>query len=427
MIYDLNYYIVKLFAIFAVEINFEMSKYKMDESKLNGLIKGYSKDIILNIPNDIYNVIILFYCEDILFNVFDTFGNIVYQKDNDQNKLYNYISINKSSLFLIGNDNELYVSGENTYGQLGINRCSDMITVNNVIKNVNFSNTSIKLISQGICNYHSFIYTNDDVLYGFGFNDSINIGIRTCVDNISKPTIIEYKFNETLKYIKCGRKHSLFLTQNKRVYGCGSNMHGQLTSKYINDNNSIKYLMDNIIDIQCSGYTSYFLNTNNTLYACGYNAYGQLGKKSFHSNDKLNIILKGKQIISFNCGFFHIGCITSDNELYLYGYNKYCQCGLSYKYESCYDGNKIHINNEVMISIKCGAYYNIIKTDKNNYYTFGENNHDQLLIGYTLFENVATPTKVEKKYVFGKMTSHAAKILDLIPSYNCTFIITTFS
>ena len=80
-----------------------------------------------------------------------------------------------------------------------------------------------QLISFGICNDHVFIKTNDNKLIGFGNNEKNQLGI---VDDIQyydaqSPLLIQFKFNAPLKTIACGDGHTLFLTINGTVYGCG--------------------------------------------------------------------------------------------------------------------------------------------------------------------------------------------------------------
>ena len=256
---------------------------------------GLNSDLISYIPNDIIKIISLFYDVNILFNV----------HSNTELNIYNECKrmiINRDSYFFINNNNELYIKGLNNCGQLGINKYYDNNYVNNILKHPLINDNNIELF--GISKYgsHMFVYTNNNILYGFGYNAFAQIGCKTEINKVSKPIIIEYNFNGKLKMIKCGCKHTLFLNENGNVYGSGNNKQGQLTFNY-NENiyNYIQNIIksDNVTDIYCGINSSYILNNNNNLFSFGSNNYAELGinNKNILKSDKINPILNHSKTI----------------------------------------------------------------------------------------------------------------------------------
>ncbi len=79
--------------------------------------------------------------------------------------------------------------------------------------------------------------------------------------------------------IACGAYHSLFASHRK-CFACGLNNYGQLGLGNNNNYNVITEITTPQLtfkSIQCGEYHSVFLNTENTVYSCGLNNYGQLG------------------------------------------------------------------------------------------------------------------------------------------------------
>ena len=192
-----------------------------------------------------------------------------------QNKLdISSININRDSYYYLTENKDMYVSGENGFGQLGV---GTNINVDLLIKNKYINN--IKWISNGIFALHCFVYTSNNILYGFGLNKNNQIGI-TNNDDILLPVKIEYNFDSRIKDIKTGEFHTLILSFNGYVYGCGRTLDGQLTKQYIEYSHigitKLKEFED-IIYIGCARYTSYVLHIDGTLFTFGDNRHGELG------------------------------------------------------------------------------------------------------------------------------------------------------
>ena len=387
------------------------------------LIQGYIKsNNDMFVPNDVTQIIILFHGYG--FDIFDENGDNIFQNCDT-------FYINSESYFFIKN-NIIYVSGSNSFGQIGFNENISRITLDKPKRFNSFKYDEISFISQGMSNDHVFIYTKDKKLYGFGRNDSIQLGIKMNVGNIQ--SIIDYPFKSRLKQVKCGWIFSIFLTVNGNVYGCGSISLNNIT--ITDDNFTIKSDPNSCIDliipnydiqyIDCCSETGYALSKNGRLIGFGSNTLGQLGN---NNNGKVHAVFISNITQSFSCGYSHVGILTKNNNIYMFGCNSHYECGYSdYDHSIEFDyGNLIELDTAI-VSVKCGDWHTIIKTDNNDYYSFGSNKFNQLLINSDKIyaddddKKEYKPQLISLQYL-KKLTHSNMKILDIIPVYEKTLII----
>ena len=389
-------------------------------SKNSGIIiSGYVRQIIKHMAiNDVIAIITSFYNDYIVFNVYSSST----EKDIKNCVYFSFVG---DSRFYIKNDYALYVTGDNFFDQLGLKGdISFEKGIKGLVKHNHFNGKSIEFIKNVSMNgSHCFIYTTQHNLYGFGCNFTGQICYDTeSWNKISVPELLRCNFDSILIQIACGLEHTLFLTENGNVYGCGYNKYGQLTAEYdeleLFDNIYLNILNNkDIINIGCTEYSSFALNINGILYSFGDNEYGQLGiqNENIKCTDTISYVLKGRKIKTFGCGRRHLGILTSNNVLIIFG-----MIGFLIN-DTNHDGNKIILDNELIVDIKCGYSHNIIKTHKNNYYAFGANEFKQLLIKSNNRQN-SKPTLISKKYI-SKLINCNNDIIDLIPIKNETFII----
>ena len=374
-----------------------MASYRNEKTKI--FIYGYVRRIKGRyIPKDIIDIIYGFHGQIYYhFNVYDSKGTMIHENGKEMYSNYD-------TLFIVNNDDSLTV------------KSSEMNTFKIIYKF--FNNISIDLISQGRWNSHAFVYTLEGNLYGFGENSRHELGIDGN-DPVIPPTLVCFKFDSSIKQISCGLYHTLFLTNNGNIFGCGLNDEYQLTSKY-GDNGlrDIQPIMNtgNITQIGCCYQTSFALDSNNILQSFGYDI-----RKSENAVTKGNKTLSNSCII-FDCGVHHLGYITKSNEIYMLGYNGDWQCGIKSPPDRC-QFNKINLNRS-FDNIRLGGYHTIIKTKSNEYYSFGWNYYDQLLIPQSnnIKNTKCLPQLISHKYI-SKLTKYSGKIIDIIPIRSFTYIL----
>ena len=73
-------------------------------------------------------------------------------------------------------------------------------------------------------------------------------------------------------------------------------------------------------------------------------------------------------------------------------------------------------------SIKLGLFHSIIKTNNNEFYSFGDNINNCLLLKDILSEALVLPTMIDKEYIMNR-TQYRGNIMDIIPGYNTSYIL----
>ena len=401
-----------------------MRHFRLNPIKHEIIVNGYyRKHANKYIPTIIRDITIIFYDDTALFHVFNSISgqNIICKAQ--------YAFKSQLSIYFIKNHN-LYVYGDNIYSQSGMKNMGIDTSFLSTTKNEFFHDKDIHLISNGVSGYHCFVCTKNDHLYGFGYNDSNQLGTANNDANgcVISPTLISYKFDSKLKQMECGRSHTLFLTQTGNVYGSGRVLVGlKHTIKY----KTSKYLIQRIIStnniksIKCGQWSSYLVYNNNIVKSCGDNRYGQLGiQEPVGSKDEFTPVLDASALKAFDAGAFHIGCLNEASfALYMYGNNRNGQCGQDFVLH-CHKRKTVTINNDFIVDVKCGHSHTIIKTNKNHYYSFGNNKNNQLIINKKVdFER--KPQLISFDYI-KKLTKCNHKIIDFICN-QYTYIIQEYS
>eukprot|EP01084_Bolivina_argentea_P238733 401102_1 len=259
------------------------------------------------------------------------------------------LHINYESIFMMTPHGHIYVMGNNCYGELGIKSEKSIYELKQLTTSTFYQNNSFRVIgSSAAPNSHSFVLTANNNLYAFGTdNGKYNkLGSRPSLKNsrhdtitnkvVFWPTLINTThIQNKIIDIRIGSKHSLFLTNNNKVYGCGCNKDGQLGM----EDNIIKKITlinslinDTIIAIRCGGEFSVVLNDKEQVKAFGNHWKGQLGRgeKVWEEGFSLaetkipkvvkvnNNELKVKQI---ECGSDHVCCLDKYDNVYCWGFN----------------------------------------------------------------------------------------------------------
>ena len=119
----------------------------------------------------------------------------------------------------------------------------------------------------------------------------------------------------------------------------------------------------------------------------------------------------------------HWGLIGISGNLYMYGNNEYFQCGFSMRNLSYINRINSKKKKAKIIDVKCGNTHTIIKTifsNKYQYYSFGSNNYNQLLLNSN--HRCCLLSLISLEYV-QLLTKSNKNIIDLIPGYDTTYIL----
>ena len=240
------------------------------------------------------------------------------------------IQIHSDSIYYISENGDVYVSGRNNYGQLGIGSTTDQTTAIKlpalegiIIKNIVAEQNSIYYISE-----------NGEV-YVSGKNDYGQLGIGTTANQTTAVKINELEGNVITEIIS-GGEYVFYLTQEGKVYVSGWNYYGNLGIEegagsmweYVSLAAKITSLDDLLIEkIVTNGGCTFFITDKGEVYCCGYNYAGQLGignTRNIYEPIKipaLNDVIIKDIILGGTQSWTSVYYITNNGEVYVSGCN----------------------------------------------------------------------------------------------------------
>jgi alpha-tubulin suppressor-like RCC1 family protein len=295
------------------------------------------------------------------------------------------------TLFLT-NDGKVYTCGNNGSGQLGLNDTTYRYVPTLITA---FNNLTIAAIACG--SYHTLFLTNDGKVYSCGINDSYQLGRTVDTANPSiTPSIISTLNSFTISAIAAGRYHTIFLTNDGKVYSCGGNAYGQLGRTVDTANPGITPSIISttistliISAIECGHSNTSFISIHGKVYSCGLNGNGQLGYPASGAVNSTPILITkniGSLTITAIAGAeYHALYLTNDGKVYSCGDNYYGQLGLN-NTTGRSDPTLIsaNIGTLTISAIACGRYHTLFITNDGKVYSCGRNNDGQLALGNKL-------------------------------------------
>ena len=210
--------------------------------------------------------------------------------------------------------------------------------------------------------------------------------------------------------VSCGAEHTLIITNDSNLWGCGSNGEGQLFLN--NKENQSKFRQtsfSNISKIYAGGYHSLFQNNKGEIFACGQNNAGQCGLGHFNNPQiQVSPILNAPEnIVHFCCGYDQSYFLDCEGNVYSVGCNDNGELGLGHNTNQN-TLNKIP-NIPPIQFIYSNAQSCYLLDFEGNVWSFGYNANGALGHGDTTHRNV--PKKIEslkniQKLSFGCIGYH---------------------
>eukprot|EP01122_Echinamoeba_exundans_P000373 TRINITY_DN10331_c0_g1_i1.p1 TRINITY_DN10331_c0_g1~~TRINITY_DN10331_c0_g1_i1.p1 ORF type:complete len:996 (-),score=143.11 TRINITY_DN10331_c0_g1_i1:1-2583(-) len=239
---------------------------------------------------------------------------------------YNY------SLALTANG-ELYSWGYNNFGQLGLGHTNQHAAVPSHVSYFSTHGIKIKEIATG--GNHVLLLTEDHRVYCWGYNKYGQLGLGNTTNYDTPQRITFFDSSRPVIAIGAGQRHSLVLTAQGEVYSFGHNHYGALALGHDGDCSVpefVRFFEGKIVTkIIAAGYHSLFLTEDNRLWSCGYNFTGELGVGSKENSlvpKPISFFQNKAKIVSVAVGSQHTLVLLADGELYSWGYNKFGQLGL---------------------------------------------------------------------------------------------------
>ncbi|KAN0034990.1 hypothetical protein ACTFIV_001530 [Dictyostelium citrinum] len=370
---------------------------------------------------------------------------------NYNNFQRNHCSINVVNNKKINDDKvlSLYSWGCNKDGKLGNNDelvdCepfpkrieSFKINDNQIINNWSFSDIGIKDIECG--HYHTMIIDKNDNLYQCGWTSFVGINNLTKNSKNLIPTIVNppsssfnnknnnnnnknYEFK--IKNVSGGRRHTLILTKDGKVYSYGIGSEYQL-GHGDNENRSepteiVELSNKGIIKVVSGWGHSLALSNDGKLYSWGFSndsqtGHGFLVDSPIKSPKLIQSEFKFKNVFS---GSDFVIAITDQGELITFGSNEFGQLGNGTIMNEPFPTNIINNHfigngnekfNKIIESagqgkfdkrISCGFSHCLLLNDNGELFTFGWNGNGQLGIGNIKSTFQSIPKKLDSSRLF---------------------------
>ncbi|XP_065771288.1 X-linked retinitis pigmentosa GTPase regulator isoform X1 [Muntiacus reevesi] len=254
---------------------------------------------------------------------------------------------------------------------------------------------------------HTAIITGNNKLFMFGSNNWGQLGLGSKA-TVNKPTCIKALKPEKVKFVACGRNHTLILTGGGKVYATGGNNEGQLGLGDTDERSAFHLIsfftsQHKIKQLSAGSNTSAALTEDGELFMWGDNSEGQIGLQNITNICVPHQVTIGKPISWISCGYYHSAFVTTEGKLYTFGEPESGKLGLP---------RKLLVNHKVpqlvpgisekVIQVACGGGHTVVLTEK-AVYTFGLGQFGQLGLGTFIFET-SEPRVIES--VKDKKISH---------------------
>lgn len=241
------------------------------------------------------------------------------------------------SVYAITSGNALYVWGNNTAGQLGVNSTANVLTPTLVAgswSDIAAAGTATGGFAIGLKTDGTVWATGDNAAGQLGLNDTTDRLVFTQISTLSALVVSKiYAAGNTTE------GSSYFVINSGALYASGDNAQGQLCQGNTTDSlipiviASVTGVSELVV-LQDEGYTSVAaIKTDGTVRTWGNNSQGQLGDNSLIDrttayDPSLTGITKGVAIGSGNYGTIYF--LKSDGTIYSCGYNGYGQLGIGH-------------------------------------------------------------------------------------------------
>jgi len=247
-------------------------------------------------------------------------------------------------------------------------------------------------------------------VFSWGANSYGQLGNET-LDDIIKPASLD-RLKCNISTVTGGGGHTVLLSEDKHVYGCGWNSKGQLGVSTLENVSSLTKVETSKIDsepvqLACGWDFTLILFKNGKLFSCGSNWFGQLGVPNDisgkHSSELHEIVLengtKSDQVFSeVAAGLRHAVGVTDIGNIYVWGSGKKGQLGICEQDKPLSKSDKpmklsvpYDKPDDTILHVTCGAYHSACLTRSGKIFIWGDNKHGQITVSLSGGSSIMCP------------------------------------
>jgi alpha-tubulin suppressor-like RCC1 family protein len=276
---------------------------------------------------------------------------------------------------IVKTDGSLWMTGKNTYGQLGT---GDNIDVSSPVQILSSGAASV-----AAGNNHTLVLKKDGSLYGTGFNQAGELGNGSTA-NLT--TLVQVANGVSSVY--AGLEHSLYITSGGALAGSGINNMGQMGTSAAPTYTSFRQIDSGVVSAAAGQYHTMYLKGNGQLYGCGANTSGQLGRTD--TTTQWSPVLLDSNVSGISAGWnFSLRAKSSNTTLWGTGDDQNGQLGNG-SYSNVY--TPIQITLGPILSMATGWSHSLVVTSDGSLYVMGDNAFGEIGCGSSA--SVASPTKI---------------------------------
>ncbi|XP_072940531.1 uncharacterized protein [Epargyreus clarus] len=251
---------------------------------------------------------------------------------------------------------------------------------------------------------HSAVICQNGRVFVFGGNAWGQLGLGH-KDEVTRPSCVKWLKPHRAMFVACGRAHTVFVTDTNAIYSVGCNDEGQLGTGDMEPHSVPQYVeleAEHAAVRQVSAGSNHtaILTDDGRVFVCGSNSEGQLGLgEDTRSSIKFSELKFMEKIAFVECGYYHTVFITSMGAVFVTGDNENQKLGIPDTASTIYVPQVLPIHIPIK-SACCGANHTfLLSMDESTILTFGSNEKGQLGMPKDV-EYIKEPTEIDMEKMF---------------------------
>lgn len=244
---------------------------------------------------------------------------------------------------------------------------------------------------------HSLVLLNG-VIHAFGATACGQLGLGPGMQVVEVPRTLSMP--EAVEMVACGGDHSLVITKSGSVWAFGRNADGQLgtaeDAEAVFFPERVSSLPSRAIHAACGVDHSLILTEEGHVWGCGRAEEGQLGiKLSANEADKVPQRIEAlHDVVLVSCGADHSMALDAFGRVWGFGENCKGQLGLGHC-DREYQPVEVSLpRGALAVQVACGGAHTLVINEAGQVYGFGGNEQRQL--GFEDLDDFLSPTSLHK-------------------------------